>query len=251
MKLRDLLNDISKITTDLKISPAWICGGVVRDKVMGRLDNISDLDITTGDKSVQFLAKEFAVLLGRSYSFDQKNMPDGHTSIILGNIKVDFSSNFNVPNITERLVALGISEPTDLQREMFSRDFTCNALLMKLDLKTVSDPTNQGIKDIHAKIIRTCLAPEITLTSNKNRVVRAIYLAAKLNFNLDPEMADWIKANPQSMKLSSPHTIKEKLNKAIDLNPDKTASLLTELGLWEQIPITDKLQPYFQQQAIK
>ena len=43
MKLRDLLNDISKITTDLKISPAWICGGVVRDKVMGRLDNISDL----------------------------------------------------------------------------------------------------------------------------------------------------------------------------------------------------------------
>jgi tRNA nucleotidyltransferase/poly(A) polymerase len=237
VKLRDLLNDLGKIARDLKISKPLVCGGVARDKVMGRLDNISDLDITTGDQSVKFLAKEFAVLLGRRYSFDQKNMPDGHTSITLGNIKVDFSSNFNVPNITEMLVKQGISNPTDLQREMFSRDFTCNALLMELDLKTVLDPTKQGVKDIHAKVIRTCLAPEITLTSNKNRVVRAIYLAAKLDFDLDPKLAAWIKANPNSMKMSSPHTITEKLNKAMDYNPEKTASLLTDLGLWQQIPI--------------
>ena len=97
------------------------------------------------------------------------------------------SSNFNTPNITELLVKQGIKEPTDLQREMYSRDFTCNALLLDLDLKTVIDPTKQGVKDIHAKVIRTCLAPEITLTANKNRVVRAIYLAAKLDFDLDPK----------------------------------------------------------------
>ena len=90
MKLRELLADLDRIASDLKISKPLVCGGVARDKVMGRLDNISDLDITTGDQSVKFLAKEFAVLLGRSYSFDQKNMPDGHTSITLGNIKVDF-----------------------------------------------------------------------------------------------------------------------------------------------------------------
>lgn len=251
MKLRELLADLRKITTDLGISPAWICGGTPRDKVMGRLDHISDLDITTGDQSVQFLAKEFAILLGKRYSFDQKHMPDGHTSITLGNIKVDFSSNFNVPNITELLVKQGISAPTDIQREMFSRDFTCNALLMGLDLKTVQDPTGKGIKDIHSRLIRTCLSPEITLTSNKNRVVRAIYLAAKLNFDLEPSTAKWIKSNPQSIRLSSDHTLREKLNKAMGYNPEKTAALLTDLGLWQHIPITDKLQPYFNQQAIK
>jgi tRNA nucleotidyltransferase/poly(A) polymerase len=249
MRLRELLDDLGKITTSLNLSPAMICGGTAREKVMRRLNNIDDLDITTGDQSVQFLAKEFAILLGKHYSFDQKHMPDGHTSITLGNIKVDFSSNFNVPNITELLVKQGITNPTDMQREMFSRDFTCNALLLGLDLKTITDPTGKGISDIHAKVIRTCLDPSITMTTNKNRVVRAIYLAAKLDFDLDQTLSDWIRANPTSMKLSSPHTITEKLNKAMDYDPDKTAMLLTTLNLWEQIPITDKLQPYYSHQA--
>src|SRR5271169_2814356 len=99
MKLRELLDDLGQITANLNLSTAWICGGTVREKVMGRLHDISDLDITTGDQSVQYLAKEFAIMLGKHYSFDQKHMPDGHTSITLGNIKVDFSSNFNVPDI--------------------------------------------------------------------------------------------------------------------------------------------------------
>jgi poly(A) polymerase len=245
MRLRELLDDIGKITQELGTAPCFVCGGVVREKVMGKLKEISDLDLTTGDDTVKYLAKEFAIRLGRHYSFDQRNMPDGHTSINLGNLKVDFSSNFTVPNIDELLKAKGIDEPNDLQREMFSRDFTCNALLMGLDLKTVQNPTNQGIKDIHAKLIRTCLDPQITMTSNKNRVVRAVYMAAKLDFDLDPTLAEWIKSNPTAIKLSSDHSLREKLNKAMDYNPKKTVQLLTELGLWQHIPITDKLQPYF------
>lgn len=247
MKLRELLADISRITKEAGISTAMICGGVPRDRVMGRFNNIADLDLTTGDKTVQYLAKELAILLGKSYSFDQKTMPDGHISLMLGNLKIDFSSNFITPDIDKLLQERGIDNPSDLDREMFSRDFTCNALLLDMSLKNLSDPTKQGIPDIQAKIIRTCLAPEITLTVNKNRVVRAIYLAAKLGFDLDPKLADWIKSNPTSIKLASQHTLIEKLNKAVEYDGDKTASLLTELGLWEQVPITEALQPYYSQ----
>ncbi len=248
MKLHELLRDIGGITKRLGTAEAMICGGVAREKVMGNIGDISDIDITTGDDTVKFVAKELAILLGRHYSFDQNTMPDGHISIQLGNIKIDFSSNFMVPNIDQQLNKLGVPL-TDINREMFSRDFTCNALLMKLDLKTILDPTQNGIKDIHAKIIRTCLDPAITLTTNKNRVVRAIYMAAKLDFNLDPNLAKWIKANPLSIKLSSNHTLKEKLNKAVEYNPTKTASLLTELGLWDLVPITEQLSPLYQQRT--
>ena len=251
MRLKDLLQSINNIANNIHTSPPWICGGTPRDKVMGKLSNIADLDLTTGDNTVHYLAKELAVLLGRHYSFDQKNMPDGHISIHLGNLKIDFSSNFIAPDIDNLLKSQGISAPTPIQREMFSRDFTCNALLMKLDLKTVLDPTNKGISDIHAKTIRTCLDPAITMTTNKNRVVRAIYLAAKLDFNLDPALSKWIKANPQYIKtLSTEHSLKEKLNKAIEYNPTKTAQLLTELGLWQHIPITEALQPLYNQTHI-
>jgi tRNA nucleotidyltransferase/poly(A) polymerase len=250
MKLRELLSDIDRISKRLGTAEPMICGGTVREKVMGKLSNIADLDLTTGDNTVHYLAKELAVLLGRHYSFDQKNMPDGHVSINLGNLKIDFSSNFIVPDIDNILKPQGISAPTPIQREMYSRDFTCNALLMKLDLKTVIDPTSKGIDDIHSKVIRTCLDPSITMTTNKNRVVRAIYLAAKLDFNLDTSLTAWIKSNPESIReYSSPHSLKEKLNKAVAYNPDKTVKLLTELDLWQHIPITEALQPYYNQEV--
>ena len=84
---------------------------------------------------------------------------------------MDFSSNFNAPNIESLLVNKGIAKPTEMQKEMFSRDFTCNALLLSLDLKDLIDPTHQGFKDIKERMIKTCLPPEVTLTTNKNRVV--------------------------------------------------------------------------------
>jgi tRNA nucleotidyltransferase/poly(A) polymerase len=71
---------------------------------------------------------------------------------------------------------------------MYSRDFTCNSLLLSLDLRNLSDPTHKGFKDIKDKMIRTCLSPEITLTTNKNRVARAIYLACKIDFEIDPSI---------------------------------------------------------------
>ena len=36
--------------------------------------------------------------------------------------------------IDELLIRFGITKPTDMQRELFSRDFTCNALLLSFDL---------------------------------------------------------------------------------------------------------------------
>jgi hypothetical protein len=64
---------------------------------MKRLDNISDLDITTGDKSIQYLAQEFGQELSKKYNVTTRFHDDGHGSIYIGSFKMDFSSNFNVP----------------------------------------------------------------------------------------------------------------------------------------------------------
>lgn len=246
MKLRDLLQEMKKVQVQIGASPPYICGGTPRDKHMGKLENIADLDITTGDKTVDYLSQEFAIVLRKQYNVTRKTMEDGHSSLFVGSLKMDFSSNFMVQNIDHYLQNMGI-KPTNMLREMYSRDFTCNSLLMTLDLKHIIDPTHNGFQDIKEKKIRTCLAPEITLTSNRNRVVRAIYLACKLDFDIDEAIIDYVRKNPQTVKISTEKSMTEKLNDAFTKNPQKASQLITDMNLWNYIPISEKAYPYYQQ----
>lgn len=236
---------MKEVQKKIGTSDPYICGGTPRDKYMGRLDNIADLDITTGDKSVDYLSQEFAIELKKKYNVTRKTMEDGHSTIYIGSFKVDFSSNFNVPGIDKILALKGIPKPTDMQKEMYSRDFTCNALLLSLDLKTLIDPTHQGFKDIKEKKIKTCLDPKVTLTSNRNRVIRAVYLATKLGFDIDDSIIDFVRQNPQIVKISTEKVMNEKLDEAFKRDPEKASDLITKMGLWNYIPITKLVYPYY------
>jgi len=249
MKLRELLQQMKRVQEEIGAATPYICGGTPRDKYMGKLENIADLDITTGDKTVDYLSQEFYIEFRKKYNVTRKTMEDGHSSIFVGSLKVDFSSNFMVHNIDHYLQQLGIETPNNMQREMFSRDFTCNSLLLGLDLKQTLDPTKRGFKDIKERKIRTCLAPEITLTSNRNRVVRAIYLASKLDFDLDDAIINYVSKNPQTVKISTEKSMTEKLNEAFTKDADKASYLITKMNLWNYIPVTEKVYPYYMQHS--
>jgi tRNA nucleotidyltransferase (CCA-adding enzyme) len=246
MKLKELLMLIESTANKIGSSTPFICGGIPRDKYINRLDRISDIDLTTGDNTIHYLAQEVELKLKKKYSLIKREMNDGHTSIYIGNIKIDFSSNFILNNIDRFISKFRISNPTNLQKEMFSRDFTCNSLLMSLDLKTILDPTNMGFKDLNSKLIRTCLSPEVTLLSNKNRVIRSIYLACKLDFEIDKSIIDFVSKNPESVNIASKKTLTKKINEAFHWNSDKAYSLITEMNLWNHIPISEKIFPYYE-----
>jgi poly(A) polymerase len=236
---------MKRVQEEIGSSAPYVCGGTPRDKYMGKLENIADLDITTGDKTVDYLSQEFYLQLRKKYNVTRKTMEDGHSTVFVGSLKMDFSSNFMAHNIDHYLQQMGIKEPTNMQREMFSRDFTCNSLLLTLDLKNILDPTKRGFQDIKERKIKTCLSPEITLTSNRNRVVRAIYLASKLDFDVDDAIIDYVKKNPQTVKISTEKSMTEKLNEAFTRNPDRAANLITRMGLWNYIPVSEKVYPYY------
>jgi tRNA nucleotidyltransferase/poly(A) polymerase len=245
MKLRELLSTMKAVQQEIKASEPYICGGTPRDKYLKRLDNISDLDVTTGDKSVDLLSQRFAEEFKKRYNINRKTMEDGHSTIHVGNLKIDFSSNFNAPGIEVILNKQGIANPTEMQKEMFSRDFTCNALLLSLDLKNIIDPTRAGFKDIKEKKIKTCLSPQITLTSNKNRVIRAVYLASKLGFDIDQSIVDFVKKNPNSVRIATEKSLNDKLNEAFKRDADRASYNLTKMNIWNYVPITEIMYPYY------
>jgi tRNA nucleotidyltransferase/poly(A) polymerase len=245
MKLREIFQQMKEVQRRIGASNPYICGGTPRDRYMGRLDHISDIDITTGDKTADYISQEFAIELKKKYNVTRKTMPDGHSTIFIGNLKLDFSSNFVVPNIDVLLGARGITKPINLQREVFSRDFTCNSLLLSLDMKRLIDLTKNGFKDIKEKKIRTCLSPDITLTSNRNRVIRAVYLATKLGFDIDDKIIAYVQKNPSSVRIATEKVLADKMNEAFTYDADRASNLLTKMNLWNYVPITEKVHPYY------
>lgn len=230
MKLKPLLLRVQQIAEVNGISRPYLVGGVPRDKMAGVINNFNDLDITNGDNSIKELAiKVYHELDGSRF----KEFNDGHSQVTLNNIKLDFSSNFKSPGIRRLLQSLGLKNPTNLQEECFSRDFTINTLLMSLDLKNIKDPTGFAIPDIKNKVIKTCLAPGITFKDKPNRVVRAVYLSAKLNFNIDNEIVEYVKNNKYILKDERNSYSRNKLQKALEYNYERTIKALNVMGLWD------------------
>lgn len=234
MKLTDLLLTIEDVANKKNLSKPYIVGGLARDKLLGNVSAVNDIDITTGDSSIHFLFKETINAL-KGYDISYQKMNDGHARMVIDNVKFDFSSNFNIPNIEALLRAQKIN-PTEMQKELYSRDFTCNAALMTLDLKTILDPTGLSVNDIKNKLIKTCLSPELTLGHDNRRIIRAIYLSAKLGFEIDPATKKWIIDNPKLIANVSGDYLEKKLRKSLEYNKARTVELLTELDLWQYIP---------------
>lgn len=240
MNLPEILKILGDIATDMNEN-CYIVGGSPRDKVMNKPNNIEDIDLTSGDDKIHYIAKEASIKL-KDLNGSYKVLEDGHAQIIIGGFKLDFSSNFNIPNVKSILAKAGLKGATDMQAELYSRDFTCNTLLMTLDLKQILDPTGLALKDIKSKILRTCLPAAITLGYDNKRVVRILYMAAKLNFMVDDEIIEWVKAHPESISNCSPNYLVKKLAKSIEYNKDITVDLLDKMNLWKSIPPMKELQ---------
>lgn len=232
MKLIEVLQLIEEVAYENKLSRPFICGGLPRDKVINKDIILNDIDITTGDSDVHFLAKEVHLKL-KKINAKYLVMSDGHASIMLPGLKLDFSSNFIVPNIQN---IIGIKMP-DLHQEMISRDFTCNTLLMSLDLKNIYDPLKKGIHAIESKTIDTCLPPNMTLKLDPNRIVRSIYLSSKLNFKLSDRVEDWISQNKHMLDLIPKDYISKKINKALEFDYNNTINLIKKLKIQDKIPL--------------
>jgi len=228
MDIKKLLNLLNLISKKYNISQPYCCGGVARDLYMNSLDKIHDIDITTGDSDVNTLANEFNNSLLTRFNTKLINMNDGHVSIILSNIKVDFSSHFISKSLQN-------SNYTSLQKEMYSRDFTCNSLLASLDLNNIIDITSKGKEDIDNKILKTCLDPSITISDDPKRIPRILYLASKLNFEIDNDLIYYIKNNNNLFDLCEKEYIIKKIKKAYNFNSKLTIYNIKRLGLYNNI----------------
>jgi len=241
MKLKELLFLIDNTAKENKLSKPYLVGGIVRDVAMKRFKEVKDVDITCGDANSDKLGQ---AVLSKISTATYTKFSDGHGCLNLQDMNVDFSNNFNIININDELSKIGINKPNSMEKELYSRDFYINTLLMPLDLSKIYDLTSKGMSDILSKTIDTCLEPNITFLSDPRRVARVIYLGAKLEFTPSKRVIDWIRKNTFIVSKIDKKYVTDKITKAMKVNSKYAFELIDMLGMKQYIPNNEIYNDY-------
>jgi len=211
---------------------AFVVGGYVRDIFLKR--DSKDIDIVVTGSGID-LARNVALNLGKDIPVSYfKNF--GTAMIRLNDLEIEFvgaRKESYRSNSRKPVVETGTIE--DDQRR---RDFTINAMAIHLtesNFGELVDPFN-GVQDLHDKVIRTPLDPEITFSDDPLRMMRAIRFASQLHFNIHPAAIRAIRKSNERIKIVSTERITDELNKII-LSPKPSVgfNLLFDTGLLDII----------------
>jgi poly(A) polymerase len=100
------------------------------------------------------------------------------------------------------------------EEDAFRRDFTVNALFYDIATCSVIDYVG-GLEDLQARSIRCIGDPDVRLPEDPVRMVRAIALAARLDFTIDPPTHTAIERHRALIARSSPPRLLEEYYKIL------------------------------------
>jgi poly(A) polymerase len=214
--------------------PTYLIGGYVRDRLLGRSTDDKDLDVVcvgSGIKLAEKVAKMFKpvpkVATYARFGTAAFRYKDWELEFV-GARKESYRPDSRKP----------VVENGSLEDDQNRRDFTINALAISLneaDFGELVDPFG-GIQDMHDKIIKTPLEPEITFSDDPLRMMRAIRFASQLNFRIEEDTFQAIKKQRKRIKIISQERISTELNKILmSPKPSIGLALLFKTGLLELI----------------
>ncbi|WP_430646804.1 CCA tRNA nucleotidyltransferase [Agromyces sp. GXS1127] len=184
-----------------------LVGGPVRDAFLGRSTN--DLDFTTDATPDEILAvvKPIAEAhwdIGRAFGTIGA-LVHGHTVEITTYRADAYDGTSRKPE-----VVFGTSLEDDLVR----RDFTVNALALRLPQRTLVDPSG-GVEDLIGQVLRTPAAPEVSFGDDPLRMMRAARFAAQLGFEVEPGTRAAMSALAPEIDRISAERVRDELSKLL------------------------------------
>jgi tRNA nucleotidyltransferase/poly(A) polymerase len=121
------------------------------------------------------------------------------------------------------------------EEDAFRRDFTINALFYDIATFSVIDYVG-GLEDLRSGIVRSIGDPEVRFREDPVRMMRAVALAARLDFTIDQPVVDAIHLHRQEIARSSPPRLLDEYYKILrGGSSEQTFRELGRLGLIEPI----------------
>ncbi len=117
------------------------------------------------------------------------------------------------------------------EQDAFRRDFTVNALFYDIATFSVIDYVS-GLDDLRDRVIRTIGDPGVRLREDPVRMLRAVALAARLDFTIEQDTVEAIRSLRGEIVRSSPARILDEFYKILRQGRSReTFRLLHEYGL--------------------
>jgi len=218
-----MLQEVGEIFTDAGFELALV-GGPVRDAFLGRTSG--DLDLTTSARpdDIERLLKPWASTtwdLGRA--FGTIGARKGDTILEITTYRADaYDRTSRKPE-----VRFGHSLEDDLIR----RDFTMNAMAMRLPNLAFVDP-HHGLEALAERSLRTPATPTESFADDPLRMMRAARFAAQLGVQVAPEVEQAMRDLADRLTMISAERVRDELVKLLlSPTPRPGLTLLVETGL--------------------
>jgi poly(A) polymerase len=205
-----------------------LVGGTVRDAMLGRMQ--TDLDLTTSARpeTTERLVRGWADAVwdvGRE--FGTIGCRKGPWTVEI----TTYRSEAYDPSSRKPDVAYGDTLDGDLGR----RDFTVNAMALRLPAREFADPFG-GIVDLAHQVLRTPGRPEDSFSDDPLRMLRAARFASQLGFTVAPEVVSAMTAMAGRIEIISAERVRDELVKLVcGSYPRRGLALLVETGLAEHV----------------
>jgi poly(A) polymerase len=252
---RDIDPDALKVLYRLKEHHylAYLVGGSVRDLLLGRRPKDFDIGTSAHPYEIKRLFRN-CWIIGRRFrlahvkfgtktievaTFRKQVVPTGHAS--------DPDTVLEPPEMPpladgathDRLIHRDNTFGTP-EEDAFRRDFTVNALFYDIATFSIIDYVD-GLRDIRDRVIRSIGDPDERFREDPVRMLRAIALAARLDFAVDPPVLEAIARHRGEIARAAPARMLEEYYKILRGGASARAfRWLTDVGLLE--PVTPALQ---------
>jgi poly(A) polymerase len=204
---------------------AWLVGGCVRDRLLGR--PVHDRDLTT-NATPRELRRLFPDALEVGAHF-------GVVLVRRGGAEVQVATYRSESSYRDGRHPDEVRFETDVRADLARRDFTINALLEDPFTGEVVDHVG-GLQDLGARRIRAIGDPRRRFSEDHLRMLRAVRFAAELGFEIEPATFAAIRELAPAILRISAERIRDELTRILTGNaPRRGFELLDQTGLLEPI----------------
>ncbi|HKV53334.1 MAG TPA: polynucleotide adenylyltransferase PcnB [Candidatus Binataceae bacterium] len=202
---------------------AYLVGGGVRDLMVGRQPKDFDVATSAHPHEIRTLFRN-SRLIGRRFRLV-------HVFFGAKNIEVaTFRRRGEEADAADPMIRHDNTFGTP-EEDAFRRDFTVNSLFYDPRSFQVIDFAG-GVRDLRERLIRTIGEPELRMREDPVRMIRAVRLAAKLDFEIEPMTRAAIESCADDLAKASVARLVEEVYRTLSLsNSARALILMQRLGL--------------------
>jgi poly(A) polymerase len=204
----------------------YLVGGPVRDAFLGRIP--PDLDFATD------ATPEHSLEIVRAVADEVwlQGMRFGTVGALINGEHVEITT-FRTEKYQPSSRHPEVNFTPDVNTDLSRRDFTVNAMAVRLPEKEALDPFN-GLADLRARVLRTPIDPKDSFSDDPLRMLRAFRFVSQLDFNIAPDVLDAITELKDLMGTISRERIRDELSRLlVGAAPARALELADGTGLAE------------------